>query len=260
MKKTLIALAVAATAAVSGSAMAWTTGGSANAISFEGTLTPEVKDNPWEVQVGNSVTDFEATIQKGGRTATVNTQKNIPVLGIRTVTNSGFKGGDGLNPQINYGGAINISSFDRGSVPVSLTVKDKVTQQDIGTLKTTMNVVSRMAWQDSSGERHNIYDVSSRDSGTIFYGGVGTKESAIDLSGDAEELFPGVTERFNKLGSENSDGAWGSGRVTNPEYTYSAYYASAIKSGSAVTLTLNEPADSSAINWTAQLPITVSYQ
>ncbi|ENK8257946.1 hypothetical protein AB4C84_004676, partial [Escherichia coli] len=47
MKKTLIALAVAASAAVSGSAMAWTANGTGGSVDLGGTLTPVTKATPW---------------------------------------------------------------------------------------------------------------------------------------------------------------------------------------------------------------------
>ncbi|HEI3186174.1 TPA: hypothetical protein SI321_005057, partial [Escherichia coli] len=55
MKKTLIALAVAASAAVSGSAMAWTANGTGGSVELGGTLNPVEKVTPWEVKVGDDV-------------------------------------------------------------------------------------------------------------------------------------------------------------------------------------------------------------
>ncbi|WP_097414336.1 fimbrial protein [Escherichia coli] len=258
MKKTLIALAVAATAAVSGSAMAWTTGGSGNAVTFKGELTPESKTSPWEVEIGNSEYDFQGKIQQGNKTAAINVENNIPVLGIRTVSPDGFNGASGISPQISYGDAIDTSNFVNGVVPVHLKVKDQESSEEIGTLDTSMSVVSRVSWKNDA-EQH-FYDVSSREVGTVFYGGVGTSKEAVDLSGNADDLFPDVTKNFNNFGLDNSGGAWGTAYVTKANTLYSAYYASAIKSGSQINLTLNNPAGSSSIKWSAQLPVTVTYR
>ncbi|EGJ4498914.1 hypothetical protein INB87_004741, partial [Escherichia coli] len=70
MKKTLIALAVAASAAVSGSAMAWTANGTGNSVELGGTLTPVEKVSPWEVKTGDAVTGLDAPIQKGQKIVT----------------------------------------------------------------------------------------------------------------------------------------------------------------------------------------------
>ena len=70
MKKTLIALAVAASAAVSGTSMAavgeWTPGGEGGSFEMRGTLVVAGADaNPWEVKVGDAVTGLDAQIQEG---------------------------------------------------------------------------------------------------------------------------------------------------------------------------------------------------
>ncbi|EOK2317588.1 hypothetical protein ACXAQL_004570 [Escherichia coli] len=66
MKKTFIALVVAASAAVSVSAMAagWEQNGSGGSVDMSGTLTPVEKVTPWEVKVGDAVTGLDAQIQK----------------------------------------------------------------------------------------------------------------------------------------------------------------------------------------------------
>ncbi|EJN2318881.1 hypothetical protein NPL52_004738, partial [Escherichia coli] len=78
MKKTLIALAVAASAAVSGSAMAWTANGTGGSVDLGGTLTPVEKVTPWEVKVGDAVTGLDAQIQKGQKVVDVAVNKAIP--------------------------------------------------------------------------------------------------------------------------------------------------------------------------------------
>ncbi|ENM7303529.1 hypothetical protein AB8N91_004958, partial [Escherichia coli] len=65
MKKTLIALAVATSAVVSGSAMAWTAGGNGGSVEIGGTLTPETVVLPWEVKTGSNIADLNAKIKKG---------------------------------------------------------------------------------------------------------------------------------------------------------------------------------------------------
>lgn len=68
MKKTLIALAVAASAAVSGSAMAWEQNGTGGSVSLSGTVDVLQPTTPWEVQVGGNVNDLNTQISQERRT------------------------------------------------------------------------------------------------------------------------------------------------------------------------------------------------
>ncbi|WP_218069857.1 hypothetical protein [Escherichia coli] len=261
MKKTLIALAVAASAAVSGSAMAWTQSATVNgAVDFVGSLTPELKVIPWEAKIGATANDLVGVIKQGNTTADVYVNATIPVLGIRTVSNSGFTGGEGLNPQIDYGHSVDFAASNNGVVPVTLTVKDANNQNEIGTLSTSMNVVARLAWKTAdAGQNFNVF---AGDVGQTFFGGVASSAEAISSSasvGDANALFPGVTDKYTDLGSTDI-GSWGGVQVDGVDTTYSGFYASAVKAGSVLKLALNAPADVDAIHWTAKLPITVYYQ
>ncbi|EOW6514424.1 fimbrial protein [Cronobacter malonaticus] len=263
MKKTLIALAVVASAAVSGSAMAWTQGGVNGGVDIGGLLTPEIKVIPWEAQIGTAVNDLAGVIKQGSTIADVQVNTTIPVLGIRTVSKSGFVGGEGLNPQISYGNAVDFAASKDGVAPVTLTVKNADNQSEIGKLTTSMNVVARLAWKatddSTSGQNFNVYTTGA---GQAFYGGVGASLEAVSSSAsvsDANTLFSGVTDKYTDFGGEDV-GAWEAGTVDDVTATYSGVYASAVKAGSVIKLTLNAPADVDAIHWTAQLPVTVSYQ
>lgn len=108
MKKTLIALAVAASAVVSGSAMAWTGGGNGGSLELGGTLAPQDKYIPWETSVGAAVSDLNAQIIKGEKAVSISHTSAIPVLGIRNVAN-GFTGLPLIDPQIDYKGAVDAS-------------------------------------------------------------------------------------------------------------------------------------------------------
>ncbi|WP_105465520.1 fimbrial protein [Escherichia coli] len=262
MKKTLIALAVAASAAVSGSAMAWTANGTGGSVDLGGTLTPVEKVTPWEVKVGAAVNDLAGVIKQGSTIADVQVNTTIPVLGIRTVSNSGFVGGEGLNPQISYGNAVDFAASENGVAPVTLTVKNADDQSEIGKLTTSMDVVARIAWKNADGSNSQNFNVYATDAGQTFYGGVGGSSAAVSSSAsvsDANTLFSGVTDNYTDFGGEDI-GVWGENTVDNAHITYSGVYASAVKAGSVIKLTLNSPADVDAINWTAQLPVTVSYQ
>ncbi|MBB8471740.1 hypothetical protein HEK73_025565 [Escherichia coli] len=263
MKKTLIALAVAASAAVSGSAMAWTQGGVNGGVDIGGSLTPEIKVIPWEAKIGTAVNDLAGIIKQGSTIADVQVNTTIPVLGIRTVSNTGFVGGEGLNPQISYGNAVDFAASKNGVAPVTLAVKNADDQSEIGKLTTSMNVVARMAWSKADGsDKGQNFNVSSTQPGTIFYGGVGASFAAINGNAsvsDANVLFSGVTDKYTDFGGTDVL-HWSDFTSKWVDRIYSGFYASAVKAGTAIKLTLNAPADVDAINWTAQLPVTVSYQ
>ncbi|EPA2893684.1 hypothetical protein ACQ1UY_000513 [Escherichia coli] len=126
MKKTLIALAVAASAVVSGSAMAagWEQNGTGTDVVLGGTLTPVAKVTPWEVKTGDAVTNLDAQVQKGQTSVTVSVNQAIPVLGIRTASTTPFQGKAGISPQIDYDGAVDVGGFSAGVTTLTLNVTD----------------------------------------------------------------------------------------------------------------------------------------
>lgn len=161
MKKTLIALAVAASAVVSGSAMAWTGGGNGGSLELGGTLAPQDKYIPWETSVGAAVSDLNAQIIKGEKAVSISHTSAIPVLGIRNVAN-GFTGLPLIDPQIDYKGAVDASQFmtdGKGQVYLNATVNDDKGNK-IGTLKTVL----RVAAQANNGVDSNVmlYAIFSR--------------------------------------------------------------------------------------------------
>ncbi|ELO5003679.1 hypothetical protein QUQ70_004860, partial [Escherichia coli] len=135
MKKTLIALAVAASAVVSGSAMAWTANGTGGNVDLGGTLTPVEKVTPWEVKVGAAVTNLDAAITKGQSEVNITTTSAVPVLGIRTQEASKvFTGKPGISPQIDFHKAIDPTKFSGSVTDLTLSVMDAQGAK-IGSLK-----------------------------------------------------------------------------------------------------------------------------
>ncbi|ENR9634273.1 fimbrial protein [Escherichia coli] len=271
MKKTLIALAVAASAAVSGSAFAaasWTPGDFTGNFEMGGQLTPPSQTgNPWSVAVGNKVSDLDATLEAGQKEVTINASENIGILGIHPTKNERFVGQTGIAPQINYGDAVNIDSFANGIGDLSLSVKDQSTDQDIGTLTTKIfagGVIARYTPDDYGyGEAGVASSLYASVAGKAFYGGVGKTEESIDHSSSgvvskASAFFSDITDTY--VPSPHGDGVWSEETFgPKPNYSFSGLYASGIHSGQAITITLKQ-ALSEATGWKASLPITVSYQ
>ncbi|HCB9840019.1 TPA: hypothetical protein M2Q89_004911 [Escherichia coli] len=257
MKKTLIALAVAASAAASGSAMAaWTANGTDGSVGMNGTLTPVSAITPWEVKTGDAVTNLDGHIKKGQRTAYIAVNNAIPVLGIRTIESKAFQGQAGISPQIDYGNAVNVDAFENGRVPVTLEVKD-ASDAKIGTLTTSMGASTLVSYVTPtySGYNHE-YAVSA---GQAFFGGLPKNRENTPDTDIASAVFPDIASHFTYQGASRSEVGEAS-NFTDTGSTYCAFYGSGIEQGETIKITLDQPAGADRIAWKASLPVTVSYQ
>lgn len=257
MKKTLIALAVVASTAVSGSAIAdsWITGGTGGTVEMGGTVAIVADSNsPWAVKTGAVVNNLDANIVAGGTVATVALGTDISILSIRS--DQVFKGRAGIAPQIDYSGAVDIDSFSKGYAPLTLEVKNSKDEK-IGTAKTSIFAVALVSnLSGSAGGRSSMF---APKAGYSFWGGVAKSKDLIAPYNRASFSF--VTEaaaNYSEQGVSIAPGS-GAGSVNNPNTTYSGFYASGIEKSKTIVITLDEPATSSAISWKASLPVTVSY-
>ncbi|EAX1817969.1 hypothetical protein AC915_24420 [Salmonella enterica] len=256
MKKTLIALAVAASAVVSGSAMAWTANGSGHDIELGGTLTPQQKVTPWEVEIGAAATNLDGYIQKGLSEASITTAANIPVLGIRNVDASGFRGATGISPNIDYKNAIDTSKFSANKAVLTLVVNNEQGQK-IGTLSTKLSAMGRLS---RSGVEPNNMTLYASSPVQAFFGGVPVSSAGIDDSDInlPNKLFPDVLKNFSGQGVAYK--GKGFSYVSYQTATYSAAYGASIGKGEKIRIELDTPAAADAITWKASLPVSVSYQ
>ena len=257
MKKTLIALAVVASTAVSGSAIAdsWITGGTGGTVEMGGTVTIVADSNsPWAVKTGAVVNNLDANIVAGGTVATVALGTDISILSIRS--DQVFKGRVGIAPQIDYSGAVDIDSFSKGYAPLTLEVKNSKDEK-IGTAKTSIFAVALVSNVFSSGGgRSSMY---APKTGYAFWGGVAkSKDLAAPYNRASFSFVTEAAANYSEQGVSVAPG-FGAGSVSNPNYTYSGFYASGIEKSKTIVITLDEPATSSAISWKASLPVTVSY-
>ncbi|EFI9719874.1 hypothetical protein G4U01_004887 [Escherichia coli] len=257
MKKTLIALAVAASAAVSGSAMAWAPNGTGGSVDLGGTLTPVEKVTPWEVKTGAAVTGLDAQIQKGQKVVDVAVNKAIPVLGIRTIESKAFQGQPGISPQVDYGNAVNVDAFKNGRAPVTLEVKDD-TNTKIGTLTTSLGASALVSIKGPKWNGFNHF--YSDKSGDAFFGGLPKNEQNTPDSNIAFNVMPEVADHYTDQGvGYKSVGA--SPIFSDTSYSFSGYYGAGIEQGKTIKITLDQVASGDApIQWKASLPVTVSYQ
>ncbi|EEF3814290.1 hypothetical protein GO150_000863 [Salmonella enterica subsp. diarizonae] len=263
MKKTLIALAVAASAVVSSSAMAWNPGGAGGSFDIGGTLTPEVKGTPWVVKVGG-MTGLNASITKGAESIAVPVTNDISILGIRTQTAEAFPGQAGISPRIDYHGNVNLASGSWGKVELSLPVLNSETEEKIGTLRTLMQTGGGVSVANSSSSANDgIYSVRANNDAYAFYGGLphrGNNEFGGALN--IVKFFDGeVDDNFNFQGFEDRTFSRFKAVKFDEKGTYSAFYGSGIATGETFTITLDSAAAADQpINWKSSMPITVTYQ
>ncbi|EHP0933608.1 hypothetical protein KN839_004410 [Salmonella enterica] len=262
MKKTLIALAVAASAVVSGSAMAWTANGTGGNVELGGTLTPQGKVTPWEVQVGTAVTNLDGQIQKGLRTASVDVKKGVFVLGVRTQKTSAVLGSEfaGNIPQISYGGKLDLNSFNNGVGTVTLDALNKANSQKIGSVKVPLLAGAVSSWSGANGSRLEQKFLIADSAGQAFFGGLPKNVSAA-----RDHVASDLAKISSEFGAHyvSQNGSWtnmGSEAFPYEADTYSTYYGSGIEAGAKIKINLDAPAAADAIVWKASLPVTVSYQ
>lgn len=259
MKKTLIALAVATSAAVSGSAMAWTANGDGGSVSLSGTVNVLSQNTPWEVKVGDAVNNLNVEIHSGDREAVIPVQKIIPILGIRTASHDPFHGQTGISPQIDFGNAINTDSFEGGRTDLTLEVKND-SDVKIGTLTTILT--SGAEASVAAGNVRSKFNLFAANQGHAFYGGLGKSNDKVSQnSWYIAKLFGNdYVENYNDQGG-NLVTAGNHEYFNNPQFTYSAVYAAGIlnNTDTNITITLDQPATSN-ITWKASLPIRVTYQ
>ncbi|HAW7788272.1 TPA: hypothetical protein JLL44_000690 [Escherichia coli] len=259
MKKTLIALAVAASAVVSCSAMAsgWEQNGSGTSVEMGGTLTPVAKVTPWEVKTGDAVTNLDAQVQRGQTSVTVNVNEAIPVLGIRNANVNGFNGREGIKPQISYNNAVDINGFHDGVTTVTLSVQD-VSGSAIGTMTAPFSAAALSSWSGSKPTSKVLYASQNTDS---FYGGLGKGSNAVRNHG-ALDLIAALSSDFVAKWKQQGDMYKDAGveKFDNSDVIFFGVYGAGIEKGKAITITLNNVVTSNdQIQWRASLPVTVTY-
>ncbi|WP_171020855.1 hypothetical protein [Escherichia sp. E3659] len=263
MKKTLIALAVAASAAVSGSAMAWTANGTGGSVDLGGTLTPVVKVTPWEVQVGAKVGDLDATIIENATETEIVTKKPIPILGIRTISKNVFKGTTGISPRISFNKALDLNSFSNSIGTITLDVMD-ANNSKIGTLNAPMFAAAEISKVSLDGSFQKLFPAFASGLDRSFGGGLPRAENQMmkgDVGPRAVALYQDATLNFNTQGIQVKSGPANADNFISDQYTHSAYYVSGIEQGGKIHISLDNPASANtSVVWNASLPVTVSYQ
>ncbi|EHD3379136.1 cshE pilin [Escherichia coli O124] len=265
MKKTLIALTVAASAAVSGSAMAWNPaglGGNGGTFSMSGTLSKAEKTVPWAVEIGAPVTALDVTVKPDQKNVFILLEKDIPILGIHSGP-TGFIGDKGIAPQIDYNNTTDVNYMDKGNLPAQLDVTSSDGKK-IGTLAFVMRVACQAS--EKKGEGDDKLDSSmlfASSKGKAFFGGVAKDEKGVWSDAAAytwaTHLFSSIADSWDtKIPYTAGDAD--ETDFSNGNSIYRGYYASGLAKGIPMELVLDQTITSATpVPWKASLPIVISY-
>lgn len=262
MKKTLIALAVAASAAVSGSAMAWTANGPGGSINLGGTLTPEKSVSPWEVQVG-SASALDAVVKAGQKDIVIKVGSAKPLLGIRNAKVDGFIGGvEGVISTIDYGKAVDLKGFKDAVTTLTLDVKN-ASGDKIGTLSAPFFAAAIASYKGADGVHHGS-QVAASASGNAFFGGLPLTGAGTAQNGQVA---------YSRIAALSTDYMWNLPMIAswgnvdldekygNEKNTYWGVYGGGLEKGADITITLDKAINTgdAPIAWKASLPVIVTY-
>ncbi|EHB2254387.1 hypothetical protein JZC05_004222 [Salmonella enterica subsp. enterica serovar Oranienburg] len=262
MKKTLIALAAAAScsvmAATSGAPGAWIPNGAVGEVQIGGTLTPQEKVTPWEINPGGPAGNLNGFVQKGLQQAVIRVENAIPVLGIRTHLKEPFLGEPGIAPQIDFKGAIDPAKFSgNGTATLTLDIKNSQSKK-IGHLQAPLFAGAEYSYTGrSTGKSY----MTARNPGDAFYGGLSQASEPVgnNIYTRVSNISYAFIENYNDQGAPLATSYY-SDSMSDNRYKFSAYYGSGIEAGSKINITLDAPATAEAIEWRASLPVSVSYQ
>lgn len=246
--------------------LAWTEGGTGGDVDLGGTIDPTGPVNPWEVQLGSGVTGINMVLPEGGKLVSYRLKSNIPVLGIRATTGiDGSFGGEtvgGIAPQISYSGFVAGGRFDKGRVPVELTVTRVQDGKAFGWLRLNLLAgaeVSQVERDTRVGRRYSVY---ASQAGEAFFGGIArtpdeAMDNALQTIGDA---FGPYVSRYNPQGMPGAAGLKQAVEFRNSKMQYSGFYGAGMISGDEIVMRVDEGYQQSTVEyWKARLVVTIKY-
>ncbi|EON3482503.1 hypothetical protein ACLLMF_004921 [Escherichia coli] len=279
MKKTLIALAVVASAAVSGSAMAalgaFGAGNTDNTVNIGGTITPEVVKNNWVWAVGQGYDQFSNTTNElvdSGKKLTITASENMPLLVGKTT--AAFEGAPGLSPQIAFsdskGSITPVWGADNAEGTMTLTVNN-TNQQEIGTMTLNVNAFAPVAWSKTDASRGVSLRYMNNSQGS-FTGATGVFQSSPNFATvnailnafgaptlqeiqEQVKSYPGLSG----IADDTSDIVVDSGdSYASSGWAYAGAYALGISNKKTLEVNFNSPVTTET-QWVAPLNMRVSY-
>lgn len=260
MKKTLIALAVAASAVVSGSAFAWNQDGVDKNITLGGTLEQKAELFVWESQVGADINNLDGKIVKGATSASIDVDNPLLVLSIRPVERKAFAGRQGIKPRIDYGGHVDFSNAVAGKGVLKLDITGK----DGNVIGKATAPFTAAGWVSVvSNSRQGIESLSAPSVNSGFFGGLPASWERTAKQGAKsviESLAPDAFSHFDPQGMNYNDTMLSHFSFDDSGSMFSAVYAGGILKGESINIELNKPATGGdAIVWKGVLPVVLSF-
>lgn len=267
MKKTLIALAVAAgaTMSVSGVANAFTSAFPGGDISLGGTISTPVQGALYEGKVG-SLTGLDSKIPVGDTTVSIVAPANAGLLALRSVQGGFDSTASDKIANITFNGktltqAAAGEAFSNGAINMTLDVQD-ADGNKIGGITFPMQVAAVSAVVNNAGSSVVGASLYAPDDRSVYYGALplqanGVVSSYSDALSIINGLFSDISDYLPQVTSESNPDAKDfslTGRVFNTAY------AAGIVAGNTITLTLDNPATAGDVSWTASMPVVVSYK
>lgn len=266
MKKTLIALAVAAgaTMSVSGVANAFTSAFPGGDISLGGTISTPVQ-GVYEGKVG-SLTGLDSNIPVGDTTVSIVAPANAGLLALRSVQGGFDSSASDKVANITFNGQTLIQaaggSFSNGAIDMTLDVQDS-TGNKIGDITFPMQVAAVSAIVDNADSSVAGASLYAYDNSRTYYGALpqqaaGAVSSYSDALSIMNGLFSDISDYLPSVTSEASTPEAKDFNATGK--VFNTAYAAGIVAGNTITLTLDNPATAGDVSWTASMPVVVSYK
>ncbi|WP_167851591.1 hypothetical protein [Escherichia sp. E4930] len=282
MKKTLIALAVAASAAVSGSAIAglgnFDAGNTHGEIKFAGIITKPSVENVWVWAIGEGYDNYSHRtndLTEAGTALTVTAVDNMPLLVGKT--NNAFQGARNMAPQVafsDFKGRITPvwnTSVDDGSGTMKLAVRDDQ-QREIGAMTLNVKAVAVMSAGNLDGDPVIQTDrLWVEDPSYAFYNAASSKVKTKTVANNILSSFgaPVISDLLAQVRafSSNMSGATGGDneilrsnatRFDSSTDAYASSYALGIPVGNTFKIKFNRMINADT-QWEAPLGIQITY-
>ncbi|WP_407904686.1 hypothetical protein [Escherichia coli] len=267
MKKTLIALAVAAGGimSVSGVASAFTPGFTGGDFSLGGTISTPVQGALYEGKVG-ALTGLNSTIPVGDTTVSIAAPADAGLLALRSVQGGFDSAASDKIANISFNGRelreISGGSFSNGVTDMTLDVQD-ANGNKIGNIYFPMQVVGVSAIVDKTDSSVAGASLYAFDDSTAYYGALPkTQQGAVSSYSDAlnimNGLFSDVSDYLPRVTSEATSAE--AKQFTAADKVFNTAYAAGIVAGQTITISLDNPATAGDVTWSASMPVVVTYK
>ncbi|EBD0851822.1 fimbrial protein [Salmonella enterica] len=287
MKKTLIALAVVASA-TSGLAHAWTNGNFNGTVNVGGNITAGNNNQNWAWAVGDGLDSFAnvlADLTSGGTKLTITVNDNKPILKGKTVQ------AYTTTPTGPAAAVPNIAFTDYEGTSVALTNPDGESNSGkaflilpmksadgtkIGSVKVNASYAGVFATGYPAGQTNvgTVYSLWANNSGHLFNGGLPTNVGGSELKSgttaaqrtalfgslsmdDMLQQIKALNSNITSLASRDNYSDSSNGQANNG-VAASAAYVLGIAAGQTIEATFDQ-AVTAATQWAAPLNIAVSY-